>query len=106
MQFFVVPAKSVPITGLNTCNVKLKTRPIHAPKKDLRLNELCFVKGTNEKRTTFVLIMAETVLVTGTSGYVALHCIKKLLEDGIYKVKGTVRSLKNEERTNAIHSRS
>ena len=79
VQFFVVPAKSVPIIGLNTCDVKLKTRPIHAPKKDLRLNELCFVRGTNEKRATFVLIMAETVLVTGASGYVASHCIKKTL---------------------------
>ena len=48
--------------------------------------------------------MAETVLVTGASGYVASHCIKKLLEDGIYKVKGTVRSLKNEERANAIRN--
>ena len=34
----------------------------------------------------------------------ASHCIKQLLEGGIYKVKGTIRSLKNEERVTALHN--
>ena len=37
------------------------------------------------------------VLVTGSFGYVAAHCVKQLLEEGSYRVRGTVRSLKNEE---------
>ncbi|CAJ0938210.1 unnamed protein product, partial [Mesorhabditis belari] len=37
------------------------------------------------------------VLVTGASGYVALHCVKQLLEAG-YSVRGTVRSKKNEQK--------
>ena len=39
---------------------------------------------------------APCILVTGASGFVASNCIKKLLEDGEYRVKGTVRSLTNE----------
>ena len=35
----------------------------------------------------------EKVLVTGASGYIALHCISKLLNNG-YKVKGSLRNLK------------
>jgi len=34
------------------------------------------------------------VLVTGASGYLGAHCVRRLLLDG-YKVRGTVRSLKN-----------
>ena len=37
------------------------------------------------------------ILVTGATGYVASHCIKLLLERG-YKVRGTVRSLANNEK--------
>ena len=37
--------------------------------------------------------MADLVLVTGASGYVAGHCILRLLKDG-YKVRGTLRSLR------------
>ncbi|KAI6190452.1 NAD dependent epimerase/dehydratase family protein [Aphelenchoides bicaudatus] len=37
------------------------------------------------------------VLVTGASGYVALHCVQQLLQHG-YKVRGTVRSLHNENK--------
>ena len=33
------------------------------------------------------------VLVTGASGYIASHLIKSLLTDGVYRVRGTVRSL-------------
>ena len=36
-------------------------------------------------------INQEKVLVTGESGYIALHCVSELLNKG-YKVKGTVRS--------------
>ena len=35
------------------------------------------------------------VLVTGASGYIALHCIKELLVNG-YKVKGSLRNLDRE----------
>ena len=44
------------------------------------------------------------VLVTGSSGFVASQCVKQLLEDGKYKVRGTVRSLKNEEVCEALKS--
>ena len=44
------------------------------------------------------------VLVTGASGYVASHCIKKLLKNGEYRVKGTVRSLKNETVCEALNN--
>ncbi|CAJ0575175.1 unnamed protein product, partial [Mesorhabditis spiculigera] len=41
---------------------------------------------------------AETVvLVTGASGYVALHCVNQLLAAG-YRVRGTVRSKRNEQK--------
>eukprot|EP00794_Sanderia_malayensis_P019123 gene19123-21040_t len=47
---------------------------------------------------------APLVLVTGASGFIASHCIKLLLESGEYKIRGTVRSLKNEERCKAIRT--
>ncbi len=37
----------------------------------------------------------EKVLVTGASGFIALHCISELLKDG-YKVKGSLRDLGRE----------
>ncbi|GMT04091.1 hypothetical protein PENTCL1PPCAC_26265 [Pristionchus entomophagus] len=37
------------------------------------------------------------VLVTGASGFVALHCVRRLLE-GPYRVRGTVRSKKNTQK--------
>jgi nucleoside-diphosphate-sugar epimerase len=39
----------------------------------------------------------ELVLVTGASGYIATHIVKLLLEDN-YRVRGTVRSLKDEKK--------
>ena len=38
----------------------------------------------------------EKVLVTGASGYIALHCILELLKEG-YKVKGSLRDLNRED---------
>lgn len=35
------------------------------------------------------------VLVTGASGYLGVHCVKRLLADG-YTVRGTVRCLSNQ----------
>lgn len=40
--------------------------------------------------------MALTVTVTGATGFIATELVKQLLEKG-YDVRGTVRSLKNEE---------
>merc|ERR1712127_80981 len=40
---------------------------------------------------------SKTALVTGSSGYIALNVVNLLLKDG-WKVKGTVRSLKNEDK--------
>ena len=40
-------------------------------------------------------IQQEKVLVTGASGYIALHCISQLLKKG-YKVKGSLRDISKE----------
>ncbi|XP_074604727.1 uncharacterized protein LOC141858020 [Brevipalpus obovatus] len=45
----------------------------------------------------------DLVLVTGASGYVASHIIKQLLDDG-RKVRGTVRSLSNEEKVKPLRA--
>ena len=37
----------------------------------------------------------DKVLVTGSSGYIALHCIKELLNSG-YRVKGSLRTIQRE----------
>ena len=41
-------------------------------------------------------------LVTGATGYIATHVIQQLLLSGNYRVRGTVRSLKNEEKVKAL----
>ena len=38
----------------------------------------------------------ETVLLTGASGFIGLHCVKQLIQSG-YKVRGTVRSLEKQK---------
>jgi len=43
------------------------------------------------------MITEKTVCVTGASGFIAAHVVKQLLEKG-YKVKGTVRSLKDRSK--------
>ena len=42
------------------------------------------------------------VLVTGATGYIATHAIQQLLSSGKYRVRGTVRSLKSEEKVKAL----
>ena len=42
------------------------------------------------------------VLVTGASGFVATHLIKLLLDQGRFRVRGTVRSLKREEKVQPL----
>ena len=39
----------------------------------------------------------DLILVSGASGFLASHIVKQLLEQG-YRVKGTVRSLKDEKK--------
>ena len=42
------------------------------------------------------------VLVTGASGYIATHLIKQLLEQGRFRVRGTVRSLENGKKVQPL----
>ncbi|XP_065921022.1 uncharacterized protein [Dysidea avara] len=42
------------------------------------------------------------VLVSGASGYIATHTIQQLLISGNYRVRGTVRSLKSEEKVKPL----
>ena len=52
----------------------------------------------------FFFKMAEkTVCVTGASGFIAGHVIEQLIKAG-YNVRGTVRSLSNEERIQHLRS--
>jgi nucleoside-diphosphate-sugar epimerase len=44
---------------------------------------------------------AELVLVTGASGYIATHIVQQLLQLG-YRVRGTVRSLTNMQKTEPL----
>jgi dihydroflavonol-4-reductase len=44
---------------------------------------------------------SQTVLVTGASGFIALHCILQLLEQG-YKVRGTLRTTSHEKHLREI----
>ena len=44
------------------------------------------------------------VLVTGASGFLASHIVKQLLESGEYIVRGTVRSLLNEQKVKPLKS--
>ena len=46
------------------------------------------------------------VLVTGASGYLAMHVVKQLLDSGEYIVRGTVRSLANEQKVQPLRSLS
>ena len=45
-----------------------------------------------------VAVDVPLVLVTGASGFIATHIVQQLLVKGKVKVRGTVRSLKNEEK--------
>ena len=44
----------------------------------------------------------DLVLVTGASGFIATHIVQQLLEAG-YRVRGTVRSTKNEEKMKPLY---
>ena len=43
------------------------------------------------------------VLVTGASGFIATHIVQQLLAKGQVRVRGTVRSLKNEDKVKPLH---
>jgi nucleoside-diphosphate-sugar epimerase len=47
---------------------------------------------------------SQTVLVTGAAGFIAMHCVLKLLENG-YRVRGTLRSLARETQLRQIFMR-
>ena len=42
-------------------------------------------------------------LVTGASGFIATHIVQQLLLKGNVRVRGTVRSLKNEDKVKPLH---
>lgn len=42
------------------------------------------------------------VLVTGSSGFLAIHCVQQLLEAG-YSVRGSVRSLSNAKKVQPLY---
>ena len=42
------------------------------------------------------------VLVTGASGYIATHLVQQLLQQGRFRVRGTVRSLRQEEKVRPL----
>ena len=42
------------------------------------------------------------VLVTGATGYIATHVVQQLLLSGNYRVRGTIRSLKNEAKVKEL----
>lgn len=42
--------------------------------------------------------------MTGASGFLAMHVVKQLLESGEYIVRGTVRSLSNEQKVTPLRS--
>ena len=45
-----------------------------------------------------------TILVTGASGFIAMHCILQLLEKG-FRVRGTLRSPSREESLRATFAK-
>jgi len=48
-------------------------------------------------------IQSKTVLVTGASGFIGMHCVLQLLEQG-YKVRGTLRNLDREKHLREVFS--
>src|SRR6478752_4626775 len=61
---------------------------------------MLFVSRTANKRG---VVMNETVLVTGGTGFVGSWCVAQLLERG-YRVRTTVRDLAAEGRVRAVMS--
>lgn len=53
--------------------------------------------GSTRPMSTRAAVVPLNCLVTGGSGYIALHVVDHLLKDG-HKVRATVRSLENEEK--------
>ena len=43
------------------------------------------------------------VLVTGASGFIASHVLKVLLQDGRFRVRGTVRDAENEAKVRPLY---
>ncbi|KAK4337227.1 hypothetical protein RND71_043733 [Anisodus tanguticus] len=62
-----------------------------------------FLKDSANQSNIVILLELIMVLVTGASGFVASHIVKTLLELGA-KVRGTVRSLQNEEKVSFLRN--
>ncbi|XP_077988278.1 uncharacterized protein LOC144442779 [Glandiceps talaboti] len=54
-------------------------------------------------RVSLVRLGGKVVLVTGASGFIASHVTQQLLRAG-YRVRGTVRSLKNEKKVQPLYN--
>lgn len=52
------------------------------------------------------IVMAEPklVLVTGASGFIASHIIYQLLQSNEYRVRGTLRDVNDEKKTNLLQT--
>ena len=72
--------------------------PLHAA--DLHLKTEHF--WGSELKLAHISSNMSRVLVTGASGYVAMHIVKQLIESGKYIVRGTVRSLANEKKVKPL----
>ena len=55
----------------------------------------------NTNNTDSTTTEGPIVLVTGASGYIALHCVQQSLAAG-YRTRGTVRSLKNKDKVEPL----
>ena len=67
------------------------------------------ISCTNAVELTFTCTFSYTttrnmsrVLVTGASGFVAMHIVKELVDSGKFIVRGTVRSLANERKVQPL----
>lgn len=61
-----------------------------------------FCYTCNVRLINILISSVIVVLVTGATGYLASHIIKQLHESGEFKVRGTVRSLEDNSKLDAL----